>query len=61
MPVGFKGYQVTEKVMHASERTVEMEGGQSRDAQRVCMHREKYRSSAQGSQLVSSDTHPLEE
>lgn len=49
MPVGFMGYQVTENVMHVSERTAGMEGGQSRDAQGVHMHREQYRSSAQGS------------
>lgn len=49
MPVGFMGYQVTEKVMHVSERTTGMERGQSRDAQGVCIHREQYRSIAQGS------------
>lgn len=44
MPVGFMGYQVTEKVMHTSEKTAGMERGQSRDAQGVRMHREQYRS-----------------
>lgn len=49
MPVGFMDYQVTEEVMHTSERTTAMERGQSRGAQGVFMQREQYRSSAQGS------------
>lgn len=61
MPVGFMDYQVTEKVMHTTERTTVMERGQSRDAQGVCMQREQCKSSAQGSQLVSFDMPPLEE
>lgn len=36
MPVGFMDYQVTEKVMHTSERTTAGERGQSRDQEYAC-------------------------
>lgn len=36
MPVGFMDNQVTEKVMHTSERTTAGERGQSRDQEYAC-------------------------